>query len=51
MLTGGEKETSFAAQVTPIGYIIDGAADIELGNFFISLVPVVIKEGTDGDHN
>jgi hypothetical protein len=51
MFAGGKKETPLAAQVAAIGYIIDGTADIELGNFFISLIPVVIEKGTDCYHD
>jgi hypothetical protein len=30
MLAGGKEEASFAAQVTAVGYIVDGTANVEL---------------------
>jgi hypothetical protein len=44
MFIGREKETSPAAQVALIGDIIDGTADIQMGNPFITLVPVFIQK-------
>jgi hypothetical protein len=51
MFTRRKKETAFAAQVTAVCHIIDGTADVELGYFFITLIPVVIEEGADSYHN
>jgi hypothetical protein len=51
VFAGGKKEAPFAPQVTAIGHIIDGTADIELGDIFIPLIPMVIEERTDCYHD
>jgi hypothetical protein len=51
VFAGGKEETPFTAQIAAIGHIIDGTADIEPGDVFISLIPMVIEERTDCYHD
>jgi hypothetical protein len=43
MFTGGKKEAALAPQITSTRDIIDRASDVEPGNPFISLVPLLIQ--------
>jgi hypothetical protein len=51
VLTGRKEKAALAAQVAAVGHIVNGTAEIELGNFLIPLVPMVIQQGTDSFHN
>jgi hypothetical protein len=37
-----KKETALAAQITTVGHIVYGTADIKAGNSSVSFVPVFI---------
>jgi hypothetical protein len=48
VLARGKEKTALAAQIATVGNIIDGAADIEPGDFLVTLIPVIIEQRTDG---
>ncbi|VTR63785.1 hypothetical protein DESC_10053 [Desulfosarcina cetonica] len=50
MLARGEEKTALAAQVAAIGHIVDGAADVQLGDFAVALIPLVVEQRADGFH-
>jgi hypothetical protein len=49
MLVGREEETSLAAQVAAIGKIVDRAADVEVADSLVAIVPGVVEQGSDCD--
>jgi len=48
MFVGRKEETSPAAQITPVGHVIDGTADIKSGYLPVAFMPSFIQKGTDG---
>jgi hypothetical protein len=44
MFSRGKKETSFAAQVATVGYIVDGTSYVKFGYSSISRIPLLIQK-------